>query len=127
MGVQITTPGGRGYVSGSAASQASITSPGAGGNASGTIAAANLPAGLYEVTVVAYIDGTVAAATDDDNLKINQSAGAQTHLAVPSNGQVSTTRMILAFTGSQTISVQVIAAGTAGSVYHASITCNLLA
>jgi hypothetical protein len=107
----------------SASAQGQVTSPGAGANISGTIAAANLPAGLYQVTAVTYIDGTPAAATDDDNMKFNQSGGGiQTHIAVPSTGVPTTTTMLVNFSGAQTIQIQSSNVATAGAVYHASLT-----
>ena len=104
----------------------SVTSPGAGANVSGTIGAVNLPAGLYQVTTTIYIDGTPVAGTDDDNMKINQSSGAQFHLIVPITGVPVTQTFFLTFNGAQTIGVSASSAGTAGAVYHAQITATQL-
>jgi hypothetical protein len=104
-----------------AVAQGQVTSPGAGANISGFIGPASLPAGTYQVVVAVYIDGTPAPATDDDNMKLNISGGLQTHLSVPSNGQVVTYTFYTTLNGAQTIDVITNNAGTAGSVYHASL------
>jgi hypothetical protein len=119
---QSAVSGAGGNFPNSSAAQGAVTSAAAGGNISGTIAAAALPAGLYQVTATTYIDGTVAAATDDDNMKFNQSGGGiQTHISVPSNGQVTTVTMLVNFNGAQTIQISANNLATVASVYHASL------
>jgi hypothetical protein len=123
MGVEITAPGPFVSGAGSQTQIGNVTSPGAGANISGTIAVGNLPQGIYDVTVQTYMDGTPVAGTDDDNMKINQSGGFQTHLLTPVTGAIVTVTYRMPFTGAQSISINANNAGTAGAVYHAMVTC----
>lgn len=110
----------------SASSNSSTTIAGSvAAPASGTVivSLSGLPAGLYQVTISAYIDGTVAAANDDDNITYQPvTNGASAKLLVNSNGSISTITYYIFLNGATSIIVRAGANnGTAGSVYHAQI------
>ena len=102
----------------------SVTAPGAGG----TIITSPALSGYYQFTVSIYIDGTVVAATDDDNMEFSY-GGSFYHLSVPadSTGPVIATTV---FTGSPNAAAAKVTANNAGSaaaVYHAQIAYTQLA
>jgi hypothetical protein len=94
------------------------TSPGAFTNVAATSA---LPAGLYTVTVTGYLSGTTAAATDDDNMQLVAAAAGLGRILVNTGGGVATLTVPYQSPGGVQLIAQTIGAGTAASVYHASI------
>jgi hypothetical protein len=78
------------------------------------------PAGLYTVTAQAYLSGTTAA-IDDDNMQLLSGGTGLGRLLVTTAGNLATLTVPWQSAGG-TLIVQSIAAGTAASVYHASIT-----
>jgi hypothetical protein len=106
---------------GSVAGAGSASAPGAGGNIV-TVAAASLPAGTYSVSVVAYIDGTIVPATDDDNMRLNPLG---TRLAVGATA-VGSGPYTVVLNGAQNLQVVAIAAASGAAVYHAQITATPL-
>jgi hypothetical protein len=107
--------------------QGNATSPGAGAGL-GAIAAASLPAGSYQVYVYFNIAGTVTQGTDNQNIKIELGGATQFFLQ---NDIVAGPQVFGPFTiktnGSQTLGVNVINAGTTGSIYSAQIAATPLA
>lgn len=110
----------------SVSAHGSVTSPTAN-QAIAAIPASDLVAGVqYSVTAYVYVDGTTAAATDDDNMQVNVNA---TSIAkIPYNADTSdaspyafTIPVSPAVNGTNQLTVSAIAAGTTGSVYHATI------
>lgn len=95
----------------------SVTSPAGAGT---IVSTGTLPLGLYRVQIKCYIDGTVAAATDDDNVKltINSSGISGKVLSVPSNGQIAYYDF---YAEANNVTVATAAAGSVGSIYHANI------
>jgi hypothetical protein len=99
-----------------------ITSPTAG-QAIATITGANLPAGQYTVSGTVYVDGTVAAA-DDDNMKLT--VGGVTIMVIAYNGEatdqgVTIPPVTVTVNGAQSIALSAVAVGTTGAVYHGTI------
>ena len=97
--------------------------PGAGG---AVVSIPNVPAGVYFATVWALLSGTLAAA-DQDNIQLRVPAvgggqqAAWTILVVPTANiwapPLKIARLVIGATGA--VSVNAIAASTAGSVYRA--------
>ena len=106
--------------------QGKTTSPGAGATIA-VITAANLAANTtYVVTGSIYVDGTLAPATDDDNMKM-LAAGISSTLNVSADVEAPSQFGPFYVTfgpAPSNISIQAIAAGTASSVYHAEIYAN---
>jgi hypothetical protein len=78
----------------------------------------------YNVTVSLYVDGTVAAATDDDNWRVFINSIYYGTLMAPSNGSVVTYNFVVNADGSNNniFTIGSLNAATAGAVYHAQIT-----
>jgi hypothetical protein len=99
----------------------------ASGQAIATIAAANLPTGSYEVYLTTYMDGTLVTATDENNLELLVGGTQIVQLLQPgpSTGNgfvVPKGPYIVNVNGTQTISVNAIAAASVAAKYNAEIT-----
>jgi hypothetical protein len=84
-----------------------------------------LPAGTYLVTISLYVDGTPAAATDDDNMKLTLTGATFANLENTSTGSVTNASYTVTVNGAQNIGVQAKNLATTGAVYHALITATL--
>lgn len=95
----------------------SVTSPAGAGT---VVSTGTITFGLYRVQIKLFIDGTVAAATDDDNWKvtINSSGISAKVLGCPSNGQIAYYDF---YAEANNVTVATAAAGTVGAIYHANI------
>ena len=129
MGLTIEAPGpaiDSGQSGASVCGHGTATSPGAAASIA-SVAAASLTAGqVYKLDVYAYIDGTVAAATDDDNMRLvinGVTIGATLCINANTADQnpVSMTIVTPAVDGVHNITLQTIVAGTAGAVYHGTL------
>ena len=95
------------------------TAPGPGATIAQT---AVPPAGQYSVTVIANIAGTPAQGTDSNNLALRVNGATFATLAddIAAGQQTFGPYSVLA-SGTNVISVQSVAAGTAGAVYSVNI------
>lgn len=129
MGLTIEPPG-PAITSGAAgvsiSNHGAITSATAG-QAIATIAAASLTAGVqYLIDVYAYADGTLVAATDDDNMRVEFNGASLG--TIPFNADTAdaspykfTIPVSPAANGTNSLQIQAIAAATTGAVYHATV------
>ncbi|MFL4491559.1 hypothetical protein ACJ6WD_09900 [Streptomyces sp. VTCC 41912] len=93
--------------------------------ASGTaIATVTIPAaGLYEITAMYFLSGTVAGG-DANNVQLRQNATTRlTPLPLPAvaNAYPPPVVVVLNCTGSDTVSLNAVAGGTASAVYNATL------
>lgn len=96
-----------------------VTAPGAGAAIATTAA---IGTGLYEVTVRAYLTGTPGAG-DADNLKLAGGAAAPAVISLPPAVAVAPTPYTVRVRGTgAALAVQAIGAGTAGAIYHVTVT-----
>lgn len=100
----------------------SATTPGAGTAIATT---GTLPSGLYEVVVTTSLEGTIAAATDENNFQLQ--VGATVLGGLSSEGVVGVPfeNPMIPVTvpaAGAAITVNAIGAGTSGAVYKAQIT-----
>lgn len=80
-------------------------------------------AGLYEITTMVFLSGTVAAG-DANNMQLRQNATARlTPLLVPAaaNAFPQPTVVVLNCAASDTVSVNAVANATASAVYNATV------
>lgn len=108
------------YIEDTVVGSGAVTAPSAGDTIA-TIAAADLPAGTYEVYALAGISGN--AVGDLGNVEL-QVAGVDFLSPLPqgaSGGQQATLIPRVTLDGSQALAVKAIGAGTAGIEYSASI------
>lgn len=84
--------------------------------------------GLYQIGGNVYIDGTISAATDDDNMQLAWT-NPSTQLAVPAASTVATPipEIMAPLAGGTAYPLRTVNAGTTNSVYHALITATLAA
>jgi len=96
-----------------------VTSPGAVATIA-QIPSASLPAGLYEIRVTTTVGGTVAAS---DQMNLTLTAGSTTTRLANGTGTGSSNfgPYQIQLGGSVAIVIATVAAGTAGSIYGASI------
>lgn len=108
-------------VGNSAQNSGTVTSPGALANIV-TIGAGSLPAGSYDVTIIFNIAGTVAQGTDNSNVKFTGTAGPNVTLdnTIAAGNQTFGPFQVTS-NGAQNLQVATINAGTAGSIYSATI------
>lgn len=92
-----------------------------------TIASGSLPAGTYDFDVVVAVTGTVAAATDTDNMNFREGATVVGRLPIiitsttPSTIYFGPYRFRRTLDGSTAVTVNAVANSTASSVYRANI------
>lgn len=86
------------------------------------IPAASLPAGTYTVYAHAYVDGTLVAAADDDNVELSYGSTIIGVLNMPADSVTEQSPMygpvMITVNGAQAIKILAVGAGTTGSVYH---------
>lgn len=108
----------------------SVAAPGAGANIANipvaTLVGAGFVAGdIIKATAYVYTDGTVAAATDDDNIRlVHNGLGTVETIAFnssPSAPAQEQSVTLAPWNGINAIGLQAIAAATAGSVYHGTL------
>lgn len=103
------------------------------GTAVASIAAASLPAGVYDVECWVAATGTVAAATETDNFEFREGATVVASLPVIITSTTASTAYAGPYKfrrqvdGSVTLSVNATANATASSVYRALITATKVA
>jgi hypothetical protein len=89
-----------------------------------TLPAVDLPAGLYNVTIQTYLDGTVTAA-DEDNFKLVWNGTSVSVLDNPAVAdELTTTTLELELNGINSLIVQTHNAPSGTAVYHAVITAS---
>ena len=106
-----------------------VVAPGAG-VAIATIAAGSLPAGTYDIQVVASFDlGAPVAAAETNNMEFRRAAAAISALQVlpviNTYSGVRTFRMVL--TGAEAVSVNAVGIATAGVGYNAQLIATRIA
>jgi hypothetical protein len=79
--------------------------------------------GTYSVQATAYLDGTIVLATDGDNMEITFTGGNPIPLLVPGVADVPMTTgpYLFTSTGTQTVAVKAIGAGSVAATYHAAL------
>ena len=129
MGLTIEAPG---PAIDSGGAGASLSAHGATTGPAATTAIAQISAALqvagqsYLIDVYLYIDGTAAAATDDDNMRLFFNGSGQ--VTIPVNGTAGGILAPYKFswtsppsTAAQPIQIQSIVAGTSTATYHVTI------
>lgn len=96
------------------------------GTAVATLAASNLPAGTYTVECSTAVTGTVAAATETDNMQLKAGATAIGRCLLIITGTTASTQYFsqtftVVLDGSTALSINAVASATASSVYRAQI------
>ena len=105
---------------------ATAAAPGAA-DAVATLAAADLPAGVYEIECYVAATGTVAAATETDNFELREGATTVSSLPIIITGTTASAEYSgphtfrLRLDGSTDLTVNATGAATAGSVYRAML------
>lgn len=101
------------------------SAPGAGGT---VVSVTPGTAGLWEVQGATWVTGTVAAATDSNNMALYQTATSR-YSPIPltitsttaSTGPTVFGPVVLNLSGTDTVTVKAIGAATASSVYQATL------
>lgn len=129
MGLSIETPGPPALSGDSGASitaHGAVTGPASGATICSVPSTSTIAGVSYQVDVYAYIDGTAAQATDDDNMTVSVVGG--TTFTIPVNGTAGGILPPYKFTyftppvsGTAAINVKAVAAATSTAVYHATI------
>jgi hypothetical protein len=126
LGTPQTVPVVAGLVKNSVGATGRVVGP-AAGQTIATIPAAALPSGTYDVQVTVVLDGAVAAA-EINNVQFLRGATVVTALATSAAAGVVTQRVVrVILDGATAVSVQAIAAGTAGVGYTAELVATQVA
>lgn len=106
----------------SVGAKGSVTGP-AGGTIIASISSANLVVGqTYQVDVYVYLDGTIVAGTDDDNMAFRFGGTTISPLVVPGGVDVPVkSTYIVTVVSANTLNVIAVGAASASAVYHAQI------